>query len=85
MNDKTLPGEKSGEKIIAGVIGTPIKHSRSPLMHNRWLKAHGIDGIYAPIEIAPGDLETRLAVLAAEAEGRQCHDPAQGGGLRAGR
>lgn len=66
MTDKNLTPERPGEKIIAGVIGTPIKHSRSPLMHNRWLSAHGIEGIYAPIEIAPGDLETRLAALAAE-------------------
>lgn len=56
---------KAKQNIIAGVIGYPIKHSRSPLMHNRWLKIHGLEGVYAAIEIAPADLEPRLAELQA--------------------
>lgn len=52
--------------VVAGVIGYPIKHSRSPLMHNRWLAHHGITGRYVPIEIAPAELEARLAGLAAD-------------------
>lgn len=62
MNDKN----SIEEKIIAGVIGTPIKHSRSPLMHNHWLRAHGLEGTYAAIEVAPDELEARLAALAAD-------------------
>jgi shikimate dehydrogenase len=32
--------------IRAGVIGSPARHSLSPLIHNAWLKAAGIDGLY---------------------------------------
>ena len=37
----------------AFVIGYPIKHSRSPLIHGHWLKRYGIDGSYEAIEVAP--------------------------------
>jgi shikimate dehydrogenase len=40
----------------AFVIGHPIAHSRSPLIHGTWLKAYGIDGSYAAIDVAPPDL-----------------------------
>lgn len=66
MNNHTEMDKRSRAPIVAGVIGYPIKHSRSPLMHNRWLADHGIEGTYVPIEIAPEDLETRLVVLAAD-------------------
>ncbi len=35
--------------IKAAVIGNPIKHSRSPLIHNHWLKKCNIKGVYEPI------------------------------------
>lgn len=37
----------------AFVIGHPIKHSRSPLIHGSWLAEHGIDGSYEAIDVAP--------------------------------
>lgn len=37
----------------AFVIGHPIKHSRSPLIHGLWLKTYGIDGSYEPIDVEP--------------------------------
>ena len=40
----------------AFVIGHPIAHSRSPLIHGTWLKEHGIDGSYEAIDVAPADL-----------------------------
>jgi len=40
----------------AFVIGHPIAHSRSPLIHGTWLAEHGIDGSYEPIDVAPEDL-----------------------------
>ncbi len=40
----------------AFVIGHPIKHSRSPLIHGTWLKEHGIAGSYDAIDVAPEDL-----------------------------
>lgn len=38
----------SGATIVAGVAGRPIDHSLSPLIHNAWLEAAGIDGVYVP-------------------------------------
>ena len=40
----------------AFVIGHPINHSRSPLIHGHWLDEHGIDGSYEAIDVAPADL-----------------------------
>lgn len=40
----------------AFVIGHPIKHSRSPLIHGSWIAAHGIEGSYEAIDVAPEDL-----------------------------
>ena len=42
--------------IKAFVIGHPINHSRSPLIHGTWLAEHGIDGSYEAIDVAPGEL-----------------------------
>ncbi len=39
--------------MSAFVTGFPIKHSRSPLIHNFWLRQFGIDGSYQAIEVAP--------------------------------
>jgi len=41
----------TGAAVIAGVCGWPIKHSRSPRIHNYWLKQYGIDGVYVPLAI----------------------------------
>jgi shikimate dehydrogenase len=40
----------------AFVIGHPIKHSRSPLIHGQWLAEHAIDGSYEAIDVAPDAL-----------------------------
>ncbi|MFD0936362.1 shikimate dehydrogenase, partial [Methylobacterium trifolii] len=37
----------------AFVVGHPIAHSRSPLIHGHWLARHGISGSYARIDVAP--------------------------------
>ncbi|VBB69540.1 Shikimate 5-dehydrogenase I alpha [invertebrate metagenome] len=42
----------SGTKL-AGVIGWPIWHSRSPRLHSWWLKRYGIDGAYVPLAVRP--------------------------------
>lgn len=44
----------SGATRVAGVIGRPIAHSMSPILHNAWLAAAGIDGLYAPFTTQPG-------------------------------
>ena len=48
---------------LAGVIGHPIAHSRSPLLHGFWLKKLGIKGHYIPLDVAPADLEQVLGLL----------------------
>jgi shikimate dehydrogenase len=42
--------------IKAFVIGHPIAHSRSPLIHGTWLAEHGIDGSYEATDVAPDAL-----------------------------
>jgi len=37
----------------AFIVGHPIKHSRSPLIHGYWLKQHGISGSYERIDVEP--------------------------------
>jgi shikimate dehydrogenase len=49
----------------ACVIGWPVKHSRSPLIHNYWIKQHGIAGEYRREEVAPDRLADFLARMAA--------------------
>lgn len=44
----------------AFVIGHPVAHSRSPLIHGHWLKQHGIDGSYEAIDVAPEELPAFL-------------------------
>jgi shikimate dehydrogenase len=47
----------------ACVIGYPVRHSRSPLIHGYWLAEHGIDGRYERAEVAPGELARSIADL----------------------
>lgn len=49
----------------ACVIGWPVAHSRSPLIHNYWLKHYGLDGLYERREVRPEQLEDFLQNLAA--------------------
>ena len=48
---------------LAGVIGSPVAHSRSPLLFRTWLAEYGIDGFYIPMDVARDDLETVLRSL----------------------
>ncbi|MBR0716866.1 shikimate dehydrogenase [Bradyrhizobium liaoningense] len=50
---------------LAGIIGMPVAHSRSPTIHNFWLNAHGIRGVYVPLAVAPERLKEALPGLAA--------------------
>ncbi len=47
----------------ACVIGWPIKHSRSPLIHNFWLKQLQIEGLYERIAVEPNDLQSFIQNL----------------------
>ena len=48
---------------LAGVIGHPIAHSRSPALHGFWLRRYGINGHYIPMDVSPVDLEETLRLL----------------------
>jgi shikimate dehydrogenase len=50
----------------ACVIGYPIAHSRSPMIHNHWLRTYGINGHYEKREIDPENLKGFLSNLKAE-------------------
>jgi shikimate dehydrogenase len=43
----------TGHASVAGIIGWPVGHSRSPRLHGYWLEKYGIDGGYVPLPIAP--------------------------------
>lgn len=38
----------TGATVVAGIVGAPVRHSLSPVLHNAWLDAAGIDGVYVP-------------------------------------
>jgi shikimate dehydrogenase len=41
-----MSGRISGSTVVAGVVGSPVRHSLSPLIHNAWLAGAGVDGVY---------------------------------------
>ena len=45
------------------VLGHPVAHSRSPLIHGAWLAEHGLTGSYEKIDVAPADLPGFVAGL----------------------
>ncbi len=55
MSDTKIP--------LAGVIGSPVAHSRSPALHTYWLKTYGIRGHYIPMDIAQADLKAAIDTL----------------------
>jgi shikimate dehydrogenase len=48
---------------LAGVIGSPVAHSRSPRLHGYWLKRYGLSGHYIPMDVAQADLADALVML----------------------
>ncbi len=49
--------------LLAGVIGWPIMHSRSPMLHNHWFEKNNLVGRYIPLAIEPKNLEAALRGL----------------------
>ena len=48
---------------LAGVMGWPVGHSRSPTIHNHWIAEHGLRGSYVLLPVAPDKLEQALRAL----------------------
>ena len=53
----------TGRAELAGVLGWPVSHSRSPRLHGFWLERLGIDGAYLPLPVAPENLEQVVRAL----------------------
>ena len=51
--------------LLAGVMGWPVMHSRSPKLHNYWFERYGLAGTYVPLAIQPEALEKALRALPA--------------------
>ena len=51
--------------LLAGVMGDPVMHSRSPKLHNYWLAKYGLTGAYMPLAIAREHLRAGLRALPA--------------------
>lgn len=57
----------------AEVIGDPIAHSKSPLIHNFWLKANDMAGDYRLAHITPENLESYIADRQSDPQWRGCN------------
>jgi len=51
--------------IMAGVMGWPVAHSRSPVIHNHWIRQYGLTGGYGLFPVQPNQLETAIRGLKA--------------------
>src|SRR5438552_2065358 len=49
---------------IAGLLGWPVAHSRSPVIHNHWLAQYGIPGRYVLFPVPPEKLEAAVRGIA---------------------
>ena len=48
---------------LAGVIGSPIAHSKSPRVHGHWLRTYGIPGHYIPMDVSQENLRQAIEML----------------------
>lgn len=55
----------TGKSTVTGIIGWPVSHSLSPLMHNAAFAALGLDWVYVPFPVAPERLSEAIAGIAA--------------------
>jgi len=53
----------TGTAKLAGIMGWPVAHTRSPALHGYWLQEYGIDGAYVPMAVRPEDLRRALQAL----------------------
>ncbi|MEO8716539.1 MAG: shikimate dehydrogenase [Acetobacteraceae bacterium] len=55
----------SGRARLAGIVGWPVAHSRSPRIHGFWLDRYAIDGAYVPLAVHPNDFTAAIQGLRA--------------------
>ena len=59
------PGRVRGSTRSVGVLGWPVDHSLSPVIHNAAFAALGLDWVYVPLPVAPAELPAAVAGLGA--------------------
>lgn len=64
-----MTGKPQQSPILAGVVGYPVNHSLSPIIHTIWAKRAGIDGYYIPVAVPPDYDEFARAMDALRAVG----------------
>jgi len=53
----------SGKARLAGVLGWPVSHSRSPRLHGCWIERHGLDAAYLPLPVEPERFASAVTAL----------------------
>ena len=48
---------------LAAVLGQPVAHSRSPVLHGHWLRRYGLRGHYVPLEVSRQNLRRVLETM----------------------
>ena len=51
--------------VLAGVMGWPVAHTRSPAIHNHWIAHYGLKGAYVQLPVQPQNLEAAIRGLPA--------------------
>jgi shikimate dehydrogenase len=59
----TVTGSITGGARLAGVMGWPVGHSRSPRLQGHWLRRYAVDGAYVPLAVPPDGLAQALRCL----------------------
>ena len=51
--------------VMAGVMGWPVAHSRSPVIHNHWIRHYGLNGAYGLFPVQPHNIDDAIRGLKA--------------------
>jgi shikimate dehydrogenase len=57
--------EMANQFVMAGVMGWPVAHSRSPVIHNHWIRQYGLQGAYGLFPVRPDKIEVAVHGLRA--------------------
>lgn len=69
----TFTDQGSPGRAYAEVIGSPIGHSKSPLIHRFWIEALGLDADYQAVEVAPDQLGAYFEARGDDPDWRGCN------------
>ena len=63
MSELAVPGSPRGSTRVAAVIGDPVTHSLSPVLHNAGFRAAGLDWVYVAFPVAAGSAPAALDAM----------------------